>query len=71
MIYLACIFILIGFGLQILVPLQFIDVTGWGLFGIPDQISVVLLGTLLILLGTKCLYFGFYRDYARRLDKSA
>ena len=61
--------LLIGVGLQVFVPSHIIDVSGWSILGVPDQLTAIFVSLLFICAGLIGLYLFHYKFYAQKLDK--
>ena len=61
---------LIGFLLQVLVPLGLFGRPAGLLFGVPTQLAWVFLGTWILVAGLLIVYFTWLEPYAKSLDRS-
>ncbi len=60
----------IGFLMQILVPVGFLGRPDGLMFGVPSQLALVFLGTWILVGGLLIVYFTWLEPYARSLDRS-
>ncbi len=63
------IIMVIGFLMQVLVPLGVFGRPTGLLFGVPTQLALVFLGTWVLVAGLLIVYFTWLEPYARGLDR--
>lgn len=64
------ILMVIGFLMQILVPVGAFGRPSGLMFGVPSQLALVFLGTWILVAGLLIVYFTWLEPYARSLDLS-
>ena len=68
--YIGWIIMVVGFLLQVLVPLGVFGRPTGLLLGIPTQLALLFLGTWTLVAGLVVVYFTWLQPYAKRLDAS-
>ncbi|PON16636.1 hypothetical protein C2W62_17360 [Candidatus Entotheonella serta] len=64
------ILMVIGFLMQILVPVGAFGRPSGLMFGVPSQLALVFLGAWILVAGLLIVYFTWLEPYARSLDRS-
>ncbi len=64
------ILMVIGFLMQLLVPVGAFGRPSGLMFGVPSQLALVFLGTWILVAGLLIAYFTWLEPYARSLDRS-
>ena len=59
----------VGFLLQLLIPLNAVDLSGWALWGIPGPLLTILFASVAMVVGILLVYLFWYKNRAVSMDR--